>query len=54
MPEHKISMALYYLRRDRFLEAGQRGLINGSSVDKAKVLRARAEKLEKLEKIIGR
>ncbi len=27
--EHQISQALYYRWRDRFLEAGQKGLSNG-------------------------
>jgi len=49
--EHQISQALYYRWRDRFLEAGQRGLSNGGSEDETKVLQAH---IEKLEKIIGR
>jgi transposase-like protein len=49
--EHQISQALYYRWRDRFLEAGQKGLSNGGSEDETKVLRAQ---VEKLEKIIGR
>ncbi len=48
--EHQISQALYYRWRDRFLEAGQRGLSNGGSEDE-KALQAQ---IEKLEKIIGR
>ncbi|MDD8030927.1 MAG: transposase [Acidobacteriota bacterium] len=49
--EHQISQALYYRWRDRFLEAGQKGLSNGDSEDEMKVLQAQ---IEKLEKIIGR
>ena len=49
--EHQISQALYYRWRDRFLEAGQRGLSNGGSEDETKALQAQ---IEKLEKIIGR
>jgi len=49
--EHQISQTLYYRWRDRFLEAGQKGLSNGGSEDETKVLQAQ---IEKLEKIIGR
>ena len=49
--EHQISEALYYRWRDRFLEAGQKGLSNGGSEEETKVLQAQ---IEKLEKIIGR
>ena len=49
--EHQISQALYYRWRDRFLEAGQKGLSNGGGEDETKVLQAQ---IEKLEKIIGR
>jgi len=49
--EHQISQALYYRWRDRFLEAGQKGLSNGGCEDETKVLQAQ---IEKLEKIIGR
>ena len=49
--EHQISQALYYRWRDRFLEAGQKGLSNGGREDETKVLQAQ---IEKLEKIIGR
>ena len=49
--EHQISQVLYYRWRDRFLEAGQKGLSNGGSEDETKVLQAQ---IEKLEKIIGR
>jgi len=48
--EHQISQALYYRWRDRFLEAGQKGLSNGGGEDE-KALQAQ---IEKLEKIIGR
>jgi len=48
--EHQISQALYYRWRDRFLEAGQKGLSNGGSEDE-KALQAQ---IEKLEKMIGR
>lgn len=30
--EHKISQTLYYRWRDKFLEAGRKGLINGAGV----------------------
>jgi transposase-like protein len=33
--EHKISQTLYYRWRDRFLEAGKTGLVNGASDDSA-------------------
>jgi len=49
--EHQISQTLYYRWRDRFLEAGQKGLSNGGGEDETKVLQAQ---IEKLEKIIGR
>ena len=49
--EHQISQALYYRWRDRFLEAGKKGLSNGGGEDETKVLQAQ---IEKLEKIIGR
>ena len=48
--EHQISQALYYRWRDRFLEAGQKGLSNGGGEDE-KALQAQ---IGKLEKIIGR
>jgi len=48
--EHQISQTLYYRWRDRFLEAGQKGLSNGGGEDE-KALQAQ---IEKLEKIIGR
>ncbi len=48
--EHQISQVLYYRWRDRFLEAGQKGLSNGGSEDETKALQAQ---IEKLEKIIG-
>jgi len=31
--EHKISQTLYYRWRDKFLESGKKGLINGTSGD---------------------
>ena len=49
--EHQISQAMYYRWRDRFLEAGQKGLSNEGGEDETKVLQAQ---IEKLEKIIGR
>jgi len=48
--EHQISQTLYYRWRDRFLEAGQKGLSNGGG-ENEKALQAQ---IEKLEKIIGR
>ncbi len=48
--EHRISQTLYYRWRDRFLEAGQKGL-GTENLDEAKALQA---EIEKLEKIIGR
>ena len=47
--EHKISQTLYYRWRDKFLEAGKRGLVNGASDDNG----YKAE-IEKLQKIIGK
>jgi len=47
--EHKISQALYYRWRDKFLEGGRKALVNGSFEDKA----YKAE-IEKLQKIIGK
>ncbi len=47
--EHQISQALHYRWRDRFLEAGQKGLSDGGGEDE-KALQAQ---IEKLEKIIG-
>jgi len=32
--EHQISQTLYYRWRDKFLEGGKKGLINGSSDDR--------------------
>lgn len=47
--EHKISQTLYYKWRDKFLEAGKRGLQNGSPSDS----HYKAD-IEKLQKIIGK
>jgi len=47
--EHQISESLYYRWRDRFLEAGKKGLVNGASDDNV----YKAE-IEKLQKIIGK
>jgi len=47
--EHQISQTLYYRWRDKFLEGGKRGLVNGVSDDNA----YKAE-IEKLQKIIGK
>ena len=47
--EHKISQTLYYRLRDKFLESGRKGLINGTSDDN----HYKAE-IERLQKIIGK
>jgi transposase len=47
--EHRISQTLYYRWRDKFLEAGKKGLVNGISDGNA----YKAE-IEKLQKIIGK
>jgi len=47
--EHKISQTLYYGWRDKFLEAGKNGLINGSGDDNVYKV-----EIEKLQKIIGK
>lgn len=47
--EHQISESLYYRWRDKFLEAGKKGLVNGASDDNV----YKAE-IEKLQKIIGK
>ncbi len=47
--EHQISQTLYYRWRDKFLEAGKKGLINGAGDDNV----YKAE-IEKLQKIIGK
>ncbi len=47
--EHQISQTLYYRWRDKFLEAGKKGLINGASEDNV----YKAE-IERLQRIIGK
>jgi transposase-like protein len=47
--EHRISQTLYYRWRDKFLEAGKKGLVNGAGGDDV----YRTE-IEKLQKIIGK
>ncbi|GCD80712.1 transposase [Schleiferia thermophila] len=47
--EHKISQTLYYRWRDKFLESGKKGLMNGSSNDN----HYKAE-IERLQRIIGK
>ena len=47
--EHQISQTLYYRWRDKFLEAGKKGLINGAGDDN----RYKAE-IERLQRIIGK
>lgn len=47
--EHQISQALCYRWRDKFLEAGKKGLVNGGLGDNA----YKAE-IERLQKIIGK
>lgn len=47
--EHKISQALYYRWRDKFLEGGKKALVNGGFEDNV----YKAEK-ERLQKIIGK
>jgi transposase-like protein len=47
--EHKISQTLYYRWRDKFLEGGRKGLVNGAGDGNA----YKAE-IEKLQKIIGK
>ncbi len=47
--EHQISQTLYYRWRDKFLEAGKKGLINGAGDDNVY-----KSELEKLQKIIGK
>ncbi len=47
--EHQISQTLYYRWRDRFLESGKKGLMNGSGDDNV----YKAE-IERLQRIIGK
>ena len=47
--EHQISQTLYYRWRDKFLEAGEKGLLNGASDENV----YKAE-IERLQKIIGK
>ncbi len=47
--EHKINQTLYYRWRDKFLEAGKKGLMNGSGDDKY----YKAE-IDRLQRIIGK
>ena len=47
--EHKISQALYYRWRDKFLDGGKKALVNGQADDNF----YKAE-IEKLQKIIGK
>lgn len=47
--EHQISQALYYRWRDKFLEAGKKGLVNGGGDENI----YKAE-IERLQKIIGK
>jgi transposase-like protein len=49
--EHQISQTVFYRWRDRFLESGQKGLLNGGQTDETEALKA---EVEKLQKIIGR
>ncbi len=44
--EHQISQALYYRWRDKFLEAGKKGLVNGAGDED--VYRAEIERLQKI------
>lgn len=47
--EHQISQTLYYRWRDKFLEAGKRGLANGTGNENVY-----QTEIEKLQKIIGK
>lgn len=47
--EHQISQALYYRWRDKFLEGGKKGLVNGSDNDNFY-----KNEIEKLQRIIGK
>ncbi len=48
--EHQISQTLFYRWRDRFLEGGQKNLMNRGRAGEADALRA---EIEKLQKVIG-
>ncbi len=48
--EHQISQTLFYRWRDRFLEGGQKNLLNGGRAEEADALRA---EIEKLQRFIG-
>ena len=47
--EHKISQTLYYRWRDKFLEGGRKGLVNGGVDDNIY-----KTEIERLQKIIGK
>lgn len=47
--EHQIHQSLYYKWRDKFLEGGKKGLINGGTNENTYKL-----EIEKLQKIIGK
>lgn len=47
--EHKISQTLYYRGRDKFLEGGRKGLVNGGGGDNIY-----SSEIEKVQKIIGK
>jgi transposase-like protein len=47
--EHKISQALYYRWRDKFLEGGKRAIVNGGIED-----RVYKAEIEKLQRLIGK
>jgi len=47
--EHQISQSLFYRWRDKFLEAGKKGLVNGVSDDNVYKV-----EIERLQRIIGK